>query len=66
MSTLKCENVEMAPPKRDTEAITLRLPRAMIEAIDDLRRVEPDVPTRPEMIRRVLAKWFEANHGLKE
>lgn len=56
----------MAPPKRDTEAITLRLPRAMIEAIDDLRRVEPDVPTRPEMIRRVLAKWFEANHGLKE
>jgi len=43
-------------PKTDTEAITLRLPRAMIDAIDELRRHEPDIPTRPEMIRRILAK----------
>ena len=46
----------MAPPKRDTEATTLRLPRAMIVALDDLRRQEPDIPSRPEMIRRILAK----------
>ena len=38
----------MAPPKKDTEAINLRLPRELIEAIDDRRRVEPDLPTRPE------------------
>lgn len=43
-------------PKKDTESINLRLPRAMIEAIDDLRRQEPDIPTRPEMIRRILVK----------
>lgn len=50
----------MAPPKKDTEALTVRLPRDMIEAIDNRRRAEIDLPTRPEMIRRVLAQWLEA------
>ena len=48
----------MAPPKKDTEALTLRLPREMIEAIDDRRRQEADLPTRPEMIRRALVQWL--------
>ncbi|MDO5527875.1 MAG: ribbon-helix-helix protein, CopG family [Paracoccus sp. (in: a-proteobacteria)] len=48
----------MAPPKKDTEALTVRLPRDMIQAIDDRRRLEPDLPTRPEMIRRALAEWL--------
>lgn len=43
-------------PKSDTEPVTLRLPLAVISLIDDLRRQEPDIPTRPEMIRRILAK----------
>lgn len=49
----------MAPPKKDTEAINLRLPRDLIEAIDDRRRIESDLPTRPEMIRRALVQWLE-------
>ncbi|MFC3059949.1 ribbon-helix-helix protein, CopG family [Paenirhodobacter populi] len=49
----------MAPPKKDTEAINLRLPRELIAAIDDRRRVEKDLPTRPEMIRRALVQWLE-------
>ena len=49
----------MAPPKKDTEALTLRLPRELIEAIDDRRRIEPDLPTRPEMIRRALVQWLD-------
>ncbi|WP_198528133.1 hypothetical protein [Tritonibacter mobilis] len=49
----------MAPPKKDTEALTLRLPRELIDMIDDRRRAEPDLPTRPEMIRRALVQWFE-------
>lgn len=49
----------MAPPKKDTEALTVRLPRELIEAIDDRRRLEKDLPTRPEMIRRALAEWLE-------
>lgn len=49
----------MAPPKKDTEALTVRLPRDLIEALDDRRRVESDLPTRPEMIRRALVEWLE-------
>lgn len=49
----------MAPPRKDTEAITLRLPRNLIDAIDDQRRLEKDLPTRPEMIRRALIEWLE-------
>lgn len=47
------------PPKKDTEAINLRLPRELIEALDDRRRIEADLPTRPEMIRRALVQWLE-------
>ncbi|QEU07414.1 ribbon-helix-helix protein, CopG family [Paracoccus yeei] len=46
-------------PPVDTEAINLRLPRELIEAIDNRRRLEPDLPTRPEMIRRALVQWLE-------
>lgn len=49
----------MAPPKKDTEALTLRLPRELINEIDNRRRVEADLPTRPEMIRRALIQWLE-------
>ena len=49
----------MAPPKKDTEALTVRLPRELIEAIDNRRRLEKDLPTRPEMIRRALVQWLE-------
>ncbi|MEE2809760.1 MAG: ribbon-helix-helix protein, CopG family, partial [Pseudomonadota bacterium] len=43
----------------DSEAVNLRLPRELLEALDDRRRAEPDLPTRPEMIRRALVQWFE-------
>jgi Arc/MetJ-type ribon-helix-helix transcriptional regulator len=51
---------KMGRPKVDTEAVNLRLPRDMIEAIDDLRRLENDLPTRPEMIRRALVQWLQS------
>lgn len=50
---------QVGRPKKDTESINLRLERTMIEALDDLRRKEPDIPTRPEMIRRILAQHLE-------
>ena len=53
-------------PRSDTEAITLRLPRELIEQLDDLRRDQKDIPTRPEMIRRLLAEKFEAEENLGE
>jgi hypothetical protein len=50
------EKKNLGRPKIDTEAINLRLPRDVIHAVDELRRAEPDLPTRPEMIRRMLQK----------
>jgi hypothetical protein len=48
----------MAPPRKDTEALTLRLSRELIDAIDQRRREADDLPTRPEMIRRALVEWL--------
>lgn len=46
-------------PRVDTDSVNLRLARELIEAIDDRRRLEKDLPTRPEMIRRALVQWLE-------
>jgi len=54
---------KMGRPKLDTEAVTLRLPREMIETLDERRRLEPDLPTRPEMIRRLLVDTLGKKTG---
>lgn len=46
-------------PRTDTEGVMVRLPREMIDQLDDLRRDQKDIPTRPEMIRRIMQEWFE-------
>ncbi|WP_245831682.1 ribbon-helix-helix protein, CopG family [Salibaculum halophilum] len=48
-------------PKSDTEGVMVRLPREMIRQLDEVRRNEDDIPTRPEMIRRILADWLDRN-----
>jgi metal-responsive CopG/Arc/MetJ family transcriptional regulator len=48
-------------PKTDTSPITVRLPEAKIQAIDDARRKENDLPTRAEMIRRMIDIWLAEN-----
>ena len=46
----------MARPKSDTEAMNLRLSREVLEALDDMRREEKDLPNRQEMVRRILVE----------
>jgi len=55
----------MAPPKRDTHGVLVRLTASMIRAIDELSAKAGDDPSRPEMIRRLLAKQLgmEADNG---
>ena len=48
---------KMGRPPVDTEAVTVRLPRELIAALDDARRTDPEMPTRQEIIRRVLMDW---------
>ncbi|SNR64460.1 hypothetical protein [Puniceibacterium sediminis] len=52
-------------PKKDTSPVMLRVDAAMLQAIDDVRRLEDDVPTRPEMIRRMIADWLELRRDKK-
>lgn len=49
----------MGRPKKDTLGVMLRLPSDLLEAVDALRRDEADIPTRPEMIRRIIARYLE-------
>lgn len=49
----------MAPPRRFHEPITLRLSHEMLEEIDELRREEKDLPSRPEMVRRIIEAYLE-------
>ncbi|WP_240497912.1 MULTISPECIES: ribbon-helix-helix protein, CopG family [Thioclava] len=57
------EKKKMGRPRVDTEAVTLRLPREMLQALDDRRKLEDDLPSRPEMIRRLLSKALAEPEG---
>ena len=45
-------------PPADTEPVTIRMDREMLRAIDDYRREQADLPSRPEVVRRVMAEWL--------
>ncbi|MGP3699394.1 hypothetical protein [Rhodobacter sp. NSM] len=49
---------KMGRPSADTEPVTIRMDRRMLRAIDDYRRMQEDLPSRPEVVRRVMAKWL--------
>lgn len=44
-------------PKADTQPVMVRMPTELIEAIDAARRIEEDLPSRPELIRRIVEQW---------
>lgn len=52
-------------PTSDTDPVTVRLPREVIAALDLSRKDEPDLPTRPEGIRRLLVEALKAKGYLK-
>jgi hypothetical protein len=57
---------KMGRPKTDTSPLNIRMDREMIRAIDNYRRQQEDLPTRPEVVRRVMIEWLEkqkANAG---
>jgi len=50
-------------PVADTEPITVRLDKARIAKLDDWRRVQPDLPNRPEGIRRLMDRGLKESSG---
>ncbi len=57
---------KMGRPKTETKGVMVRISEDMLQSIDDVRRNEADVPTRPEMIRRILAEWLEQKSKAEE
>ena len=43
-------------PRVDATPITVRVPPAQLEAVDAWRATQPDKPTRPEAVRRLVEK----------
>lgn len=57
----------MAPPKRNTTGVLVRLHERTLDAIDDLIAKAGDDPSRPEMIRRLVKGTLtEKGYDLKE
>lgn len=52
------------PPKSETALV--RLSPEQAKAIDDWRRQQPDIPTRPEAIRRLIERGLEAEAARRE
>ena len=60
MSIGDVKKAKKGRPPVDSEAITVRMERPQIARLDDWRRNQSDLPTRPEAVRRLLEKAIEA------
>lgn len=54
------EKKKLGRPEADTKPVMIRMSNDMIDEIDAYRRTQDDLPTRPEVIRRVMAEFLEA------
>jgi hypothetical protein len=45
-------------PKTDSTPVLVRLSPEAIMSLDKAIDAEPDDATRPEMVRRILERWF--------
>ncbi len=50
-------------PKLDTQPVVVRMRKGLVDELDDARRAASDLPTRPEMVRRILERWAEGRKG---
>ena len=52
-------------PRVDAVPVTLRLRPLLLNALDDFRRQQRDLPTRPEAVRRIVAQILRGKNYLK-
>ena len=60
MSNSNGKKSKTGRPPVDSEAVTVRLRSEAISRIDDWRREQPDLPGRPEAIRRLVETALSA------
>ena len=56
MSSVDKVKKRIGRPPVDSEQITVRIQRPMLDALDDWRDQQDDKPGRPEAVRRILKK----------
>jgi len=56
MSIINSAKKPKGRPSVDSEAVNVRIERSMLDALDEWRRAQSDIPTRPEAIRRLVEK----------
>jgi metal-responsive CopG/Arc/MetJ family transcriptional regulator len=49
------------PRSADTKPVMVRMTDDLVDKIDEARKLQSDLPTRPEMIRRMLEDWLARN-----
>lgn len=54
------KNPKMGRPTVDSEPVTVRIERQRLAVLDEWRRAQPDLPSRPEAIRRLIALGLRA------
>lgn len=62
---MSTEKKKIGRPPTDSEPVMIRMQPAMIAAVDEYRRTLEDLPTRPEVIRRILADFLERETSYK-
>lgn len=62
---MSTEKKKMGRPPTDSEPVMIRMQPSMIAGIDEYRRTLEDLPTRPEVIRRILADFLERETSYK-
>jgi hypothetical protein len=61
MSTLNsAKKSRKGRPSVDSEAVNVRMERPQLRKLDEWRRAQSDLPTRPEAIRRLIELGLEA------
>jgi metal-responsive CopG/Arc/MetJ family transcriptional regulator len=51
------------PRSAETKPVMVRMTDDLVDKIDDARKLQSDLPTRPEMIRRMLEDWLARNEA---
>ena len=53
-------------PEKDTVPVMVRMEPELLAKIDEYRRVAPDLPSRPEVIRRLVERALADGHDAKD
>ena len=51
------------PRSAETKPVMVRMTDDLVDKIDEARKLQSDLPTRPEMMRRMLEDWLARNEA---